>query len=148
VLRALGVRGLGNVEFKRDPRDGRLKVIECNARFTAGNEIVRLAGLDIAELVYARMTGQPLPQMERGRDGVRMWYPAKDTLAFLHARRDGQLTTTAWLRSLLHRQTFPVWTLSDPLPSLAEATSVPRRALRKAQARRAVAVVRDQAATL
>jgi predicted ATP-grasp superfamily ATP-dependent carboligase len=148
VLRALGVRGLGNVEFKRDPRDGRLKVIECNARFTAGNEIVRLAGVDIAELVYARMTGQPLPQIGRGRDGVRMLYPAKDTLAFLQARRNGQLTTAAWLRSLLHPQTFPVWTLRDPLPSLAEATSVPRRALRKARSRRAVAMVRDQAAAL
>ncbi len=134
-LQALGVRGLGNVEFKRDPRDGQLKIIECNDRFTAGNEIVRLAGVDIAQLVYARMTGQPLPELGRGRDGVRMWYPVQDTLAFLAARRAGQLTTAAWLRSLMHRQTFPLWSATDPMPSLVEWSGLPRRALAKASKR-------------
>jgi D-aspartate ligase len=32
-----GLRGVGNVEFKRDQRDGRFKLIECNHRFTAAD---------------------------------------------------------------------------------------------------------------
>jgi D-aspartate ligase len=130
-LAAAGVRGLGNVEFKRDPRDGSLKLIECNARFTAGNEIVRRAGVDIAWIAYARMTGQPLPPIGRARDGVYMWYPLKDTLAFLELRRRGEMQTSDWLRGLAHRQTFPIWSTSDPMPSLAELARVPARAVRK-----------------
>jgi D-aspartate ligase len=134
-LSAAGVRGLGNVEFKRDPRDGSLKLIECNARFTAGNEIVRRAGVDIAWIAYARMTGQPLPPIRRGRDGVYMWYPLKDTLAFLELRRRGETATLDWVRGLAHRQTFPIWSASDPMPSLAELARVPARVVRKLRRR-------------
>jgi D-aspartate ligase len=135
-LQAAGVRGLANVEFKRDPRDGRLKLIECNARFTAGNEIVRLAGVDLAWIAYARMTGQSPGEIGRGRDGVRMWYPMKDTLACLELRRSGELTFPAWARSLAHRQTFPLWSMTDPGPSLAELMRIPSRAVRKLNRRR------------
>ena len=34
-----GLRGMVYVEFKRDARDGRLKLIECNPRFTGANEL-------------------------------------------------------------------------------------------------------------
>jgi D-aspartate ligase len=135
-LQAAGVRGLGNVEFKRDPRDGQLKLIECNARFTAANELVRRAGVDIAWIVYSRMTGRPVGEVGRARDGVRMWYPIQDTMAFLETRRAGELTLGAWVRSLAHRQTFPLWAATDPLPSLIEISSVPRRILGKLRARR------------
>ena len=57
----VGVKGVACVEFKRDPRDGQLKVIECNSRFTAGNELIRHAGLDLALLAYNRVTGRPDP---------------------------------------------------------------------------------------
>ncbi|HLK42420.1 MAG TPA: ATP-grasp domain-containing protein [Thermoleophilia bacterium] len=135
LCRAAGLRGLANVEFKRDPRDGVLKLIECNARFTGGNEIVRKAGVDIAAIAYSRMTGRPLPVIPRQRDGVRMWYPVEDTLALLGGRRTGQLTVAGWVRSLWHRQTFPVWSLSDPLPSLMGASAVFSRASRRVAGR-------------
>ena len=44
LLRHAGLQGVGNVEFKRDERDGRLKVIECNARFTAANGLLVASG--------------------------------------------------------------------------------------------------------
>ena len=57
-LRGAGVRGLANVEFKRDERDGRLKLIECNYRFTAPNEQFRRAGMDLA-LFVVQPAGRP-----------------------------------------------------------------------------------------
>ncbi|HUZ84524.1 MAG TPA: ATP-grasp domain-containing protein [Gaiellales bacterium] len=130
-VQAAGLRGLANTEFKRDPRDGLLKLIECNARFTGGNEIVRLAGVDLAAIAYARMTGAVPPPVHGQRDGVRMWYPVEDTLAFLEARRTGDLTALGWLAGLLHHQRFPVWSVTDPLPSILAAGRTPARALRK-----------------
>jgi predicted ATP-grasp superfamily ATP-dependent carboligase len=135
LLRAAGVRGLGNVEFKRDPRDGALKLIECNVRFTGGNEIVRRAGVDLAWIAYCRMTGREVRGIGRGRDGVRMWYPLQDALALVEARRAGELTVGAWLRSLAHPQTFPIWSPTDPMPTLAGLASIPGRAVEQMRRR-------------
>jgi predicted ATP-grasp superfamily ATP-dependent carboligase len=115
------LRGLANVEFKRDPRDGVLKLIECNARFTAANALVERAGLDLASLVYNRLLGLPLPATDRFRDGVRLWAPGRDFLSFLELRRRGELGLGAWLHSVLHPALLPVFSWSDPRPSLTDA---------------------------
>lgn len=113
-----GVRGLANVEFKRDARDGRLKLIECNHRFTASNEIVRIAGIDLALLVYNRLVGRPDPPVDSFRDRVYLWQPIEDVRSFLSSRRRGEATFTGWVASLLHRQYFPVFRWDDPMPSV------------------------------
>ena len=77
----VGLRGLGNVEFKRDARDGRLKLIECNHRFTAATGLMRAAGLDLPLFVYNKLTDRPLPTVDRYRAGLTMWYPMKDVRA-------------------------------------------------------------------
>lgn len=133
LFRQAGLRGLANVEFKRDDRDGELKLIECNARFTAANCQVARAGYDLAWFVYCRLTGQPQVPFHRFRSGVRLWYPIEDVKAFreLHAR--GELTWGGWLRSLLHAQSFPFFAWSDPLPTLAAECRRFARRLRRSK---------------
>ena len=114
----MGLRGLGNVEFKRDARDGRLKLIECNHRFTAATGLLRAAGADLPLFVYNRLLERPLPQIEGYRTGLTMWYPMRDLRAFLAYRRQGELSTFAWLRSIIGRHHYPVTSASDPRPAL------------------------------
>src|SRR5690606_10989125 len=52
----IGFRGLGNIEFKTDPRDGKLKVIECNARFTGAQELITRSGLNMPYIIYRYLT--------------------------------------------------------------------------------------------
>ena len=113
-----GLRGIGNVEFKRDQRDGCLKLIECNHRFTAANDLVRHCGLDIPLLAYNRLVGRPGPAVDTYRTGVRMWHPIEDLRALGEYRRAGRLTARKWVRSLLHRQHFPVLRADDPMPTV------------------------------
>ena len=117
-MQGIGMRGLGNVEFKRDARDGRLKLIELNHRFTAINELVRRAGLDLALFTYNRLIGHEGPALDSYRRGVRLWYPVEDTRAMLASIRSGQLTPLRALASVAHRQTYPIWSWDDPMPSL------------------------------
>ncbi len=121
LFRQVGLRGLANVEFKRDARDGELKLIECNARFTAANRLVERAGVDLAWLVYARLVGLPLPPLDDFRDGLRLWSPGRDLLAFLALRRRGDLGLGGWLRSIARPATFPIFSLGDPGPTAGEA---------------------------
>jgi predicted ATP-grasp superfamily ATP-dependent carboligase len=115
-----GLRGVANVEFKRDRRDGTLKLIECNARFTAANGLLVASGYDLGLFVYRRLAElqQPALRDVQYTKGLRLWYPLDDFLAYLDLRRQGRLTTSAWLRSVAHRHVLPYFSFSDPVPSV------------------------------
>jgi predicted ATP-grasp superfamily ATP-dependent carboligase len=117
-FQAIGLRGLANAEFKRDERDGQLKFIECNARFTEANCLVLDSGLDLPRLVYGRLTGQPLPPLTNYHKGLRLWYPIDDFHAFRQLRREGKMTWRGWLASIGRPRVFPFFRWSDPLPSV------------------------------
>ena len=142
-FQAIGLRGMGNVEFKRDARDGRLKLIECNPRFTNAQEQVRVSGIDFGLLSYARAAGTQLPPLGPFRENVGFWFPVGDLRALRQYRADGEWTIPAWLRSLPHRQAFPLFSLIDPSPSLHNAArhvkGLSRRVLPVSAGERAVA---------
>jgi predicted ATP-grasp superfamily ATP-dependent carboligase len=129
LFQHVGLRGVANVEFKRDPRDGRLKLIECNARFTAANGLLVASGIDLGLFVYRRLAGLPQPALGdvRYTTGLRLWYPLDDFLAFLELRRQGRMTLGTWLKDVCHRQVLPYFSLSDPMPSLVRLKNMSRR---------------------
>jgi len=138
LFRHVGLRGVANVEFKLDHRDGLLKVIECNARFTAGNPVLAASGYDLALFVYNRLAGVPQPQL-KGRtysEGLHLWFPRQDVHAFLELRAKGRLTLPGWLASLGYPQVLPFFSWDDPVPFLLESARLLGRAGR-AGARRA-----------
>ncbi len=132
LFRHVGLRGLGNVEFKRDPRDGQLKLIECNARFTASNCLVAQSGIDLARFVYNRLTGRPLPATDRFEQGVRLWDPIRDFQAYRALSKGGRLSFGRWLADVSHKQTFPYFNWSDPMPALARLSKPLRPRFRHA----------------
>jgi D-aspartate ligase len=130
-FRSIGLVGVGNVEFKQDARDGQWRLIECNHRFTAANELIRRAGVDIALIAYLRAAGRPAPPVNSYRTGLWMWHPLEDLRALPAYRRSGEVTLRGWLRSLAHRQHFQLMRWNDPLPSLVSlARKIPQAARR------------------
>jgi predicted ATP-grasp superfamily ATP-dependent carboligase len=118
----IGWRALACIEFKRDTRDGELKVIEVNSRFTAAHELVVRSGAPIDLIVYCALTGQPGPRYDDYDQHLRLWHPVRDFQAFRELNRRGELSFLGWLKSVLfHRKVLPFWSMSDPLPSLAVA---------------------------
>ncbi|EGV17659.1 ATP-grasp domain-containing protein [Thiocapsa marina] len=114
----VGLRGLANVEFKRDPRDGVLKLIECNARFTAANCLVADSGFDLAMLVYSRLTERPQDPLIHYRVGKRLWYPFEDFLAWRDMPNASRSPFYRWLLSHRHPATLPFFWWSDPVPTI------------------------------
>jgi D-aspartate ligase len=119
-VQGVGIRGLANVELKRDARDGELKLIECNHRFTAPTELLRRAGLDVARFTYDCLTGAEPRRPRAYRVGVRLWHPVEDTRAFLHLRSTGELTLGGWLASISAPKHVPMFPWTDPQPSVRE----------------------------
>lgn len=129
LFRHVGLQGVANVEFKLDPRDGVLRLIECNARFTASNELLVRAGFDMAGWVYRRILDERPTMPDTYPDGLHLWSPTQDLQAFLELHAAGDLGWVAWIRGLLHRQAFPVWDWRDPLPSLVAHARLAGKAL-------------------
>jgi D-aspartate ligase len=126
-----GLRGFAAIEFKRDPRDGTLKLIECNHRFSDATEMVQLAGIDVGRIAYERALGQNVAPVSEWREGVALWFAVEDSRAFVAHRARGELTVGDWVRTLPRRPHFPFLRLSDPGPSLANAAWLARRVVRK-----------------
>jgi D-aspartate ligase len=130
LFEAVGLVGLGNVEFKRDVRDGTLKLIECNLRLTEADPLLRASGLDLAHVLYERALGRTATVPEQFEYGKRQWLPLADTRAFLAYRAAGTTTTGEWLRSLLHPQVLPFFAAEDPGPSLRNLRTLAGRVAR------------------
>lgn len=128
----VGFRGMGNIEFKRDRRDGRLKVIEVNSRFTAAHELVVRSGLPIDLMIYSHLSGQTVAPNTTYADGRRMWYPLRDFLAFRELNQRGELSLADWLASIARPgQVLPTYSLRDPWPFVVETMSLFNRLRRR-----------------
>jgi D-aspartate ligase len=138
-LAEAGMRGIAQLEYKRDPRDGQFKLLECNPRFHLTIELAIACGIDAPLYAYRRLQGEAPERPVQKRRGLRIWHPLPDFRAYRVLREEGELTFGAWLRSILHRQRFTVFAADDPWPSVVVNARTARRvasgALRRAVGR-------------
>jgi D-aspartate ligase len=67
LLAAFEYRGVSQVEFKRDRRDGRFKLMEINARLWQWHGLASACGVDIPRIAYGDLTGEaPSPAQMNG----------------------------------------------------------------------------------
>ena len=59
-FRAIGYEGICELELKRDSRDGRVKLIEANPRFSITADAGPYGGVDLGWLHYLDLTGEPV----------------------------------------------------------------------------------------
>jgi len=128
LFRQVGLRGVANVEFKLDERDGKLKLIECNARFTAADCLLVSSGLNLPLFVYDRLIGRSHAAPSSYRMGMRLWKPVGDFAAYRQLNKMGLLTLGAWVRSIMHRQILPIFRWNDPLPAIVSSARLARYA--------------------
>ncbi len=70
-LRALDFHGISQVETKRDPRDGRYKLMEVNPRLWQWHSLAAACGVDLPYIAYRDLVGEPLPPARMHGDGKR-----------------------------------------------------------------------------
>jgi predicted ATP-grasp superfamily ATP-dependent carboligase len=128
LLAEVAYRGVFNVEFKLEDRDGQYKIIEVNPRpFWLVSHVAR-AGLDLPLMSYLDAQGLPVPRVERYEVGRYGLYEMPDAAAIIralasHRRPDGPV-----LRSWLLGDHAVFWP-SDPMPGLVDLARGIRRRL-------------------
>jgi predicted ATP-grasp superfamily ATP-dependent carboligase len=122
-MRAIGYRGILDIGYRRDQRDGRYKVLDVNPRIGCTFRLFAgVNGLDVARALYLDMTGQAVPA-DAAADGRKWLVEDFDLLSSLRSWRDGVLTAAEWMRSFTGIEETACFAFDDPLPSLMMAVA-------------------------
>lgn len=117
-LRAVGYRGICEIEVKRDARDGIVKLIEANPRLSGGGDAAPYDGVELAWLHYLDLVGvRHAPVTPRQRDFRHVVLRA-DAYAALRYRRAGLIGWREVLRAYRPPLAFFDLDAGDPVYSL------------------------------
>jgi D-aspartate ligase len=129
LLREVGFHGVSGVEFKRDPRDGRLKFMEVNARHVSWHSLAAALGMNVSYIAYSDAIGRRIvagPQVE----GPCWIYAALDVPDSLREIVRGELSAREWVASLKGTVADGMFTLDDPVPGVRELARFARRSIK------------------
>jgi predicted ATP-grasp superfamily ATP-dependent carboligase len=112
LLRALGFHGLSQVELKRDPRDGRYKLMEVNPRLFQWHGLAAACGVDLPLIAYRDLTGERVEPVSANG-----------------ARKRWAITLLPGESPALQRPPYvdAVFALDDPKPALVQVARLLRR---------------------
>ena len=118
ILRKIGFRGIAEVEFRKDQRDGKLKLIEINLRPWTQNSLASICGLNIIHIAYLDLAGMPLPKDVSYKDGIKWINFFRDPVASFQYILRKEMTLAGWLKSLRGVRDLSVFAPDDILPFL------------------------------
>ena len=115
-MKRLGYRGILDIGYRYDARDGRYKVLDINPRIGATFRLfVGDDGMDVARAEYLDLTGQKVPasNMRQGRKWVVF---DRDVISSVRYYRDGKLSIGEWIRSFRGVEETAYYASDDPIP--------------------------------
>ena len=122
---------MANIEFKRDSRDGQLKLIEFNVRSASQLALPIDSGIDLPFIAYSDLVGKSITLPGPQRDGVRWIDFGQDALSFWEMHKSRDLSFGQWLRDLLSARSYAYFARDDLGPALARTGELIRGALRR-----------------
>jgi predicted ATP-grasp superfamily ATP-dependent carboligase len=129
-LKAIDYYGLVEVEFKRDQRDGKFKLLDVNARTWGFHSIGGPAGIDFPYLLYADQTGEPTAR-GTGKAGVGWLRLITDLPTVAADLFSGHTGLGGYVESLRRTRVESVFCREDILPSIAEVVLLPYLVMKK-----------------
>jgi predicted ATP-grasp superfamily ATP-dependent carboligase len=130
LLSALGYRGIVDMGFRYDARDGRYKLLDANPRLGSTFRLfVAENGLDVVRAMHLDLTDRPVPAAPPCQG--RLWLDEPhDAMTALQMLREGSLQARLWRRSLRNVAETAWWAADDPEPFLRMLLEVPAGTLR------------------
>lgn len=120
-MKAINYRGVGSIEFKKDIRDGKYRMIEINPRFWAQNSLPDRCGQNFALTAYLDITGENVTPKTDFEEQVKWIAFKEDRASFYGYRKERSLTWGSWLKSVFSGQKiWALWSADDPMPFFKE----------------------------
>jgi len=132
LLKSLDFRGFASVEFKRDARDGQLKLMEINARPALSQRLFRAAGINFAHLTVMDLNNHPLPKDPQYEPDVYVIHNTDELYYLRSYLRRGWSGIREFIAPYRQRRKvfmIPLW--RDPKPLLYQLGRMTRKSLRR-----------------
>ena len=128
-MKKTGYRGILDIGYRYDARDGRYKVFDVNPRVGCTFRLfVSENGMDAVRAMYLDLTGQPV-EAGRAVPGRRWMVEDMDVAASMRYWLDGDLAAGDWLRSFRGVRETAFFAADDPRPVAAMLASDARQIL-------------------
>jgi len=115
-MKAIGYRGIVDIGYRYDARDGLYKVLDVNPRIGATFRLfVGANGIDVVRALYMDLTGQPVVPSP-AREGRKWIVEDLDIVSSYRYYREGSLTIKEWIRSLSSIEEAAYLSWRDPVP--------------------------------
>lgn len=138
-MKAIGYRGILDIGYRYDARDGNYKVLDVNPRIGSTFRLfVDRNGTDVVRALYRDMTGQSIPH-STPVEGRKWIVEDQDLISSYCYWRDGKLGLVQWLASLRGIREGAWFAWDDLKPFLRMCGSVTRSGVRWATRRLALA---------
>ena len=118
LMKKIKYRGILDIGYRFDPRDGKYKVLDINPRvgqafrlFLADN------GMDVIRSLYLDLTGQSQPE-SKPREGRRWLIEDYDLVSAHKYYKEGTLGFNEWVRSFKNVEEMAWFSIKDPKPFL------------------------------
>jgi predicted ATP-grasp superfamily ATP-dependent carboligase len=129
IIRSVGYRGVANLQFKRDERDGVPYLMDFNPRFNLWTGLAVACGVDLPYLYWSHCLGRSYA-VPRGWYVGRHWlHLVRDVKSMRTYASDGSYSWGEWLRSVLRPSIGAVFAVDDPLPGVVELARAASKAV-------------------
>lgn len=129
-LRSIRHHGVVEMEFKRDPRDGILKLLDVNPRPWNWLGLAAAAGIDLGAAICAMASDQPVPKVS-ARAGVAWIFVARDLVAAAQSGRLRPQAILGYAATWARVRTFACFSWTDPIPGIVDLPATLGRMLHR-----------------
>ncbi|MFI0848066.1 ATP-grasp domain-containing protein [Mesorhizobium sp. IMUNJ 23232] len=120
LLTSIRHEGLVEIEFKRDARDGALRLLDVNPRPWSWFGLASAAGIDLGAMIWEIANGRDPGRQKTPRPGTAWMYLVRDMVSAVILISRGKLGVGDYLRSFGAVRAWATFSASDPLPGLLD----------------------------
>jgi len=132
-MKSIGYKGILDIGYRYDLRDGKYKVLDINPRIGSTFRLfVGNNGLDVAQAEYLDLTGQSVPSSEIV-EGRKWFVEDRDLVSSVRYYYERNLTFRQWMTSFRGVQESAWFALDDPLPFFMMCARFSRKTLSRTE---------------
>lgn len=120
ILGSIGHQGLVEIEFKRDSRDGKLRMLDVNPRPWSWFGLAAAAGVDLGGMLWVVANGEIVSLAPTAAE-VSWMYLSRDAMSAGKLLLSSRLKLGAYLRSFASVRAWATFALGDVVPGLIDA---------------------------
>jgi D-aspartate ligase len=129
-LKGIEYEGVAGVEFKKDLKDQKFKLIEINGRLCQWHGITRESGVDLCSAYYFDLIDENISDKPL-MTGKKWMFLTNDFISSMYYIKEGSLSFSDWIKSFYGINYIAEFELKDPLPLLVSCVRLLSAALKK-----------------